>query len=200
MQETLQSDCSKTSLSGYTVLHRSSGRNSTCGGVALLINQNILSSPDDLDSNLQAVAARISFGKTVTVCNIYLLLSVPVRGVDLYHLFEQLPRPFIVVGDFSGHNPLWGSDHCDSRGCLFEEVFNDLNLRVLNDGSSTYCHPASGTKSMLDLSVADLSLFLDLTWTAVDDLHGGDHFPFLVQFSQAEKVPDVGRWDCRNVN
>ena len=96
------------------------------------------------------------------------------------------------MGDFNGYNPLWGSDHCDSRGRLFEEVFNDLNLSILNDGSSTYCHPASGTKSMLDLSVADPSLFLDLTWTAVDDLHGSDHFPVLVQFSQVEKTPDVG--------
>ena len=95
---------------------------------------------------------------------------------------------------------LWGSDHCDSRGRLFEEVFNDLNLCILNDGSPTYCHPASGSKSMLDLSVADPSLFLDLTWTVVDDLHGSDHFPVLVQFSQVVKAPDVGRSDFRNVN
>ena len=104
------------------------------------------------------------------------------------------------MGDLNGHNPLRGSDHCDSRGRLFEEVFNDLNLRILNDGSPTYCHPASGSKSMLDLSVADPSLFLDLTWTIVDDLHGSDHFPVLVQFSQVEKAPNVGRWDFRNVN
>ena len=62
LQETLQSECTKMSLSGYTVLHKSSGRDSTSGGVALLINQK-LSSPVDLDTNLQAVAARISFGK-----------------------------------------------------------------------------------------------------------------------------------------
>ena len=78
LQETLQSDCSKMSLSGYTVLHKSSGRDSTSGGVALLINQNVLCSPVDLHTDLQAVAARISFGKTVTVCNIYLPPSVPV--------------------------------------------------------------------------------------------------------------------------
>ena len=41
LQETLQSDCSKMSLSGYCVLHKSSGRDSTSGGVALLINQNV---------------------------------------------------------------------------------------------------------------------------------------------------------------
>ena len=100
LQETLQCDCTKMSLSGYTVQHRSSERDSTSGEVALLISQNMLSSPIGLETNLQAVAARISFGKTVTFCNIYLSPSVPVRGADLYHLFEQLPRPFIVLGDF----------------------------------------------------------------------------------------------------
>ena len=140
------------------VLHKSSGRDSTSGGVALFIAQSILSSHIDLDTNLQAVAARISLGKTVTVCNIYLPPSVPVRDAALYYLFQQLPRPFIVFDDFNGQNPLGeGSDHCDSSGRLFEEIFNNLNLCVLNDGPSTYCHPASSTKSMLDLSVADLA-------------------------------------------
>ena len=92
-------------------------------GVALLIHQNILSSHIDLDTNLQAVAARITLGKTVTVCSMF-PSAVPVRGADLYHLFRQLPRPFIVLGDFNGHNPFWGSVHCDSKGCLFEEVFS----------------------------------------------------------------------------
>ena len=123
-----------------------------------------------------------------------------VRGADLYHLFQQLPHPFIVLGDLNGHNPLRGSDNCDSSGRLFEEVFDYLNLCILSDGSSMYCHPASGTKSMLDLSVADPSLFLDLTWTVVADLHGSDHFLVLVQFGQAEKAPSTGRWDFRNVN
>ena len=53
---------------------------------------------------------------------------------------------------------------------------------------------------MLDLLVADPSFFLDLIWTVMDDLHGSDHFPVLVQFSQAEKAPSIGRWNFRNVN
>ena len=65
-----------------------------------------------------------------------------------------------------------------------------LNLCVLNDGSSTYYHPASGNKSMSDLSVANPSIFSDLTWTVVDDLHGSENFPVLVQFNQ--KASDDG--------
>ena len=61
-----------------------------------------------------------------------------------------------------------------------------------------YCHPASGTKSALDLSVADPSLFLDFIWAVVDDLHGSDHFPVLVQINKVKK--SIGRWEFKNVN
>ena len=131
--------------------------------------------------------------------HIFVSPSVPVRGADLYLLFQQVPRPFIVLCDFNSHSPLWRSDRCDSRGRLFEKVFNCLNLCVLNDGSSTYCHPAIGTKSMLDLSMADPSLYLDLTWTVMDDLHRNDLFPVLVQFNQVEKAPSIRQGDFRNV-
>ena len=196
LQENLQSDCAKTSLRAYIVLRRSSGRDSTSGGVALLNSQNILSSPIDLDLNLQAVCCQNLLRENSDSLQ-HIFTTV---GADLYHLFEQLSHPCIVLGDFNDHSHLWGSDHCNCRGRLFEEVFNDLDLRILNDGSTTYCYPASGTKSMLDLSVAHPSLFLDLTWTIVDDLHRSDHFPVLVQFSQAEKASSIGRWYCRNVN
>ena len=63
-----------------------------------------------------------------------------------------------------------------------------------------YCHPASGTKIMLDLSVADRTLFLDLTWTVMDDLQGSDHFPVLMQFNQVERALSIGQWDFRHVN
>ena len=47
---------------------------------------------------------------------------------------------------------------------------------------------------MLDLSVADPSLFLDLIWTVMADLHGSDNFPVLVQFNQVDKAPSIGQW------
>ena len=50
------------------------------------------------------------------------------------------------------------------------------------------------------MSVADPSLFLDLTWTVVDGLHGSDHFPVLVQFNQVEIAPGTELWDVRHVN
>ena len=55
-------------------------------------------------------------------------------------------------------------------------------------------------KSMLGLSMTDPSLFLDLTWTVVDGLHGSDHFPVLVKFNEVKKAPIIGQWDFRNVH
>ena len=52
LQDTLLSDCTKMSLSGYSVLQKSSGRDSTSSGVALLITQSIVSSHIDPDTNL----------------------------------------------------------------------------------------------------------------------------------------------------
>ena len=51
---------------------------------------------------------------------------------------------------------------------------------------------------MLDLSVADPSLFLELIWTVVDDLHGSDHFPVIVKFKQVEKAPSIDQWNFKN--
>ena len=120
------------SLSRHTVLHKSSGMDSPSGGLGIRINRNILSSKIELDTSLQAVAvsARTSFGKTVTVCNFCLRPSVPIRGADFYHRFEQLPHPFIVLGNCNRHKPLCWNGCCDSRGRLFEEHFNDVHLRI----------------------------------------------------------------------
>ena len=77
--------------------------------MGLFIHQNVLWSEVDLSTDLQAVVARISLGKTVAVCNPCLPVLVPFRNADLYHLCEQLPCPFILLGDVNannGHMPL----------------------------------------------------------------------------------------------
>ena len=41
------------------------------GGSSIFINTNLIHSPMALDTELQAVAVRVSFAKTVTLCSIY---------------------------------------------------------------------------------------------------------------------------------
>ena len=75
---------------------------------------------------------------------------------DVAYLIDQLPTPFLLVGDFNGHAPLWGDDHYNGRGQMLEDLFSSLNLCVLNNGSFTYCHPATGKQSVTELTVSSV--------------------------------------------
>ena len=76
------------------------------GGVTLYVNKFVLFSEIELDTDLQSIAVRMSAKKTLTVCNLYLPLSLDVNLSDLEHLIQQLPAPFVLVGDVNAHSPL----------------------------------------------------------------------------------------------
>ncbi|GBO01132.1 hypothetical protein AVEN_163646-1 [Araneus ventricosus] len=84
-----------------------SGRAS--GGVALLVSHYTPSSVITLHTNLQALEVRVMLSNLVTVCTLYLPPSTNVNDGDLDRLVDELPTPFIIIGDFNGHSPLWGS-------------------------------------------------------------------------------------------
>ncbi|XP_023232259.1 uncharacterized protein LOC111632122 [Centruroides sculpturatus] len=71
--------------------------NRASGGVAIVVSNHIPSLPVQITTNLQAVAARICIGVTVT-----------------------LPTPFLLLGDFNGHNPMRGSPDINRRGRAIE--------------------------------------------------------------------------------
>ena len=111
--------------------------------LTLYINKSVLFSEIKLDTDLQDVAVRVSAKKTLTVCNIYLPPSLEVNFSDLEHLIEQLPAPFVLVGDLNAHSPLWGDVRQDSRGQMVEKLLNDYNLCLLNTGEPTYRRQSS---------------------------------------------------------
>ncbi len=63
-----------------------------------------------------------------------------------------------------------------------------------NDESHTYLHPATGSRSTLDLTLCDPSLYLDFSWKVGDDLCGSDHFPVFLQRNGPPSVDRVQRW------
>ena len=112
----------------------------------------------------------MTLNKVVTFCSIYLPPSDHVAKTDLINLIEQLPSPFVLLGDFNGHSPVWGHESYDSRGQLLEDLFSEMDLCILNDGSSTYIHPATDSTSALGLSICGPSLVLDYEWNIHEDL------------------------------
>jgi hypothetical protein len=162
----------------YNISKQSNDRPS--GGVAILISSSYPHSHIILNTNLQAVAIRLSLHKTISVCSIYLPPNTPLDKAELSDLIDQLPRPAMLLGDFNAHNPLWGSSHMTPRGKQIEEIIGHHDLCFLNDGSATYVHPANGTTSCIDLALCHPQIYIDFDWSALEDSHGSDHFPTII--------------------
>ena len=78
---------------------------------------------------------------------------------------DQLPKPFVIVGDFNSHNYLWGGNRNDAKGKVMERFMTKSNNCLFNGDTPTYLHPATCSLTSIDLTMCSPSLFMDL--------HGG---------------------------
>lgn len=196
LQETLQSDQNLINLRNYAHYYKnnikSDGRPG--GGVSIFIKKCIPHSEVTLTTSLQATAAIVSLHRPITICSVYLPPSNNIDANELNTLLQQLPSPVLLLGDFNAHSPLWGCRSLDSRGKSCEEFINNHNLCLLNSKLPTYHHPATGSRTSIDLSICDPTLMLDLSWNVHDDLCGSDHFPIIVENNKPAVYPSVSKW------
>jgi len=167
LQELQVSDACVFSNSQYTLISKSpeipSGHRPH-GGAGVLIRKDLPHSVIPLNTMLQAVACRISTLQPMTLCSIYLPPSSSWKYTDLLSLVTQLPTPILIVGDFNAHNSLWGCADTNAKGLEVATFLLQSNLCSLNKKDTTYLHPATGSRSSIDLAMCDPTLFLDLTW------------------------------------
>ena len=150
------------------------------GGASIIVKNNIPQQQVAINSCFQAVAVKLTAQRPLTICSLYLQPNFKFNYKDLEHLVEQLPVPFIIMGDFNAHSPLWGNNKLCQRGKIVEDFITDCNLSIYNDKTKTYLHPGSGSYTAIDLSLCSPSLYLDFTWRVGDDLCGSDHFPIFL--------------------
>ena len=159
-QETFLWKEDKVTIRGYNSFRKDidhTGR--ATGGVVLLVSNDFPHNPIPLNTNIQAVAIRIHIRQLITVCTIYLPPNDNIQQHDLNNLISQLPTPFIILGDFNAHNPLWGSPDANSRGQLIEDFIMDNCLCILNNGDNTYFHEPTKTFHAIDLAICSPILF-----------------------------------------
>ena len=99
--------------------------------------------------------------KDITICSIYIPPSFSLKIEHLDSLLKQLPSPYLLLGDFNGHNILWGSKENNSRGEIIENFITNNDICLMNDKSNTNMHYPTGSFSSIDLSLCHPSLFLD---------------------------------------
>ncbi|WP_179117403.1 endonuclease/exonuclease/phosphatase family protein, partial [Solemya velum gill symbiont] len=180
------------SLPSYTSVHQ--------GSVSLLIHNSVPFSTVSLNSEISAIALQVTLHKVFTICSIYLSPNQTYTSTDLIKLLDQLPSPCLLLGDFNGHHPLWGSPAPNARGSQVYQFIDSVNYCLLNLPQPTFLSSSHGTFSHLDLSLAHPSLFLDFTWKVLPDLHGSDHFPILLHCNESIPAPQPTRWKLHSAD
>ena len=198
LQETFLKDSDRFTLNYHSsYLQHCTDNDKASEGVAVIVNNSIPHHSVKLDSTLQAVTVSISLNKTITLCSVYLPPSSRIDTKKLDHLIDQLPKPFILMGDFNSHHTLWGCTDINDKGRCIEDFITGHDLVLLNDKSSTLLHPATGSYSSLDLCP---EIFPDFNWKVVDDLHGSDHFPIQVSEVGPSVQQRPQRWKLHKAN
>ena len=61
-------------------------------------------------------------------------------------------------------------------------------LCLLNDGSCTYLHPATGTFTAIDLSLCSPDILVEIDFMVESDSYGSDHFPIVLKIGLTQNV------------
>ena len=203
LQETHLRPNSTFNLHHFTSYHTNHINNDkACGGVAIFVSDDFISTPIQLNTRLQAVAVKVSSHLSYTLCNIYLPPRERIISTEIENLLSQLPSPFCVVGDFNAHHNTWGSSIDSTKGKTISNIIDSHNLILLNTGASTHFSAAFNSSSAIDLSICSPQLAPFITWESNSfDLCGSDHFPIFIQIKnntpQDTRTP---RWLVKRAN
>ena len=202
LQETKLSPDTNYSVKYYTTYRRDVRHHSVAhGGVALLVHHSIPCKKVSLQTCLQAVAVTIDLGVIKpTICSMYLPPGTSPNLDDFESVLDQLPPPFMILGDLNAHNAAWGGSYNSSRGRSLERILNRNNLCFLNSGQPTHISLPSGNTSVIDLSICTPSLLNIFSWKVEDTPHGSDHFPILLEMRHARLGTRPPRWDFRRAD
>ena len=189
--------CPREYFSYHTEYDRERGSHGGCG---MFIRGDIAHTPITLQTPLQAVAVQLNLDRLYTVCSLYLPPNERISENNLSNLCQQLPQPFLLLGDMNGRHYMWGDSTANSRGDLLLSLIERDSLGILNTGEPTHFHIQTGTLSMIDLSVCSPNCLLDFSWEVDADRHGSDHFPIVIKTTDPAPLSRTPRWCLDKAN
>jgi len=95
--------------------------------------------------------------------------------------------PSLILGDFNGWHPAWGSPKTNSRGKTIQQFIDNTQLILLNDKSPTH-FSTHNTYTHIDLLLCSATLAPHAKWEILNDLHGSDHFPIVISLFPPNKI------------
>ena len=170
------------------------------GGAAIIIDKSLQHSQITLNTSLQAVAVKVIMDKEISVCSLYLPPDLTFNMNNIQNLINQLPSPFLILGDFNAHNPLWGGVTLDAKGKIIEDVIDSNSISLLNNGSMTYYNIHSNRPSAIDLSLCSPSIHLDFNWSVNEYLNGSDHYPIHLNYVRNTPTESPPKWKIQEAD
>ena len=107
LQETFLKPDDTITLKGfdiYNYIHSNCQKPS--GGSSIFVKSSCPQRNIQLTTELQATAVSVTLDKEITICSIYIPPSFSLQTEHLDSLLKQLPSPYLLLGDFNGHNIL----------------------------------------------------------------------------------------------
>lgn len=167
--------------------------------VALAVLESTEHTEIEIDTPLLAVAAKLQNNIRITVVSIYVPHEQPNFANELHKLIKQLVPPYVIVGDFNAHHPVWGSAREDKRGKAVCEIVENTDTIVMNDGSYTFHR--GNTKSCIDISICSQDAINYINWSIHNDSYGSDHYP--IEITTNDVPPSTTRriqWLYKDAN
>ena len=201
LQETLLRDTNWQPGSTYKIErspHIGGGQNR---GAAILLHASLQYCRLSLHTTLEAVAVTVHSDRKYAICSLYLSPNSNITKEELKDLIDQLPRPYLLVGDFNAKHPAWDLENpADARGRIIQNLIVEESIGLLNQGRPTHHHVQTNSLSAIDLCLSSVGILGDFQLEMDEDLHGSDHFPMYI--TKAEYLPQQGvpRWLINRAN
>ena len=172
------------------------------GGVCLAVHTQIPSTPIALNTVLEAVACKVHFKDLdLNICNIYFNDNADITYNNFKQLIDSIPSPKLILGDINAKHISWGSPLSNDRGLIINNVFSDVDLLTLNDGSPRYYNSFLDLYSHIDISACSDNVSQHFTWEVYHDKLSSDHFPIFITYKLLEmysKKP--AKWKFKEAN
>ena len=157
-------------------------------GVAILIHATLQYNRVPLHTTLEAAVVTINSTKRYTICSVYLSPNANIDMEELKSLIRELPRPFLLLGDFNAKHRAWDFENsADPRGRVVQSLLVEESVGMFNQGRLTHNHIQTNTLSAVDLCLCSVGEHQDFQLEVDEDLHGSDHFPICL--TGAEYIP-----------
>ena len=170
------------------------------GGVSILIRKDIHQSQVHVDTDFQAIVVKATLHKPFHICSIYIPPHDPISDIKMNELLQQIPKPYLLLGDLNSHSTVWGWQKTIIKGNDLEKVMQNNNLCILNNKSHTYLNSFTGSYSTTDLTLCDPESYMDYWWKVHHDLCGSDHFAILIEILQPLHEEILPHWKLNKAN